>query len=216
MLRAIKTIPSLSRPLSCWHSLPTVCMPISSLLWTAVPNPLILAHHHSFASIRSFSTSNDPPSNPKTGIRFLLRQYGTVALGTYMVLSFTVFCGCLTSITFLGIDETHIATAFNYVKSLVGIQPDSSIPLSDTDPAESKKMFESMTWLPEWARSPDMIRIVTNVLLAMAMTKLFTPFKIAITAATVPSIAKRIRSMNFSWVHNAIKSIRNYIRPSKN
>ena len=72
--------------------------------------------------------------------------------------------------------------------------------------AQSKDLLESekdarrtiVDFLPEWARNPAVMKFGTNVLLAMAMTKLFVPFKLALTAAVTPSVAKSLRSLGFT------------------
>ncbi|KAI8921555.1 hypothetical protein BC831DRAFT_405130, partial [Entophlyctis helioformis] len=141
----------------------------------------------SLAVRRTFATSSSPEApqgKPAGGIKALLREYGTVALGTYLTLSFIVFCGCLSSIVFLGINETHIAHAFTSIKAAFGFAPKTDSSAEDDaaqDAANEAKAKSSLfDILPEWARSPFVVTMGTNVLLAMAMTKLFSPLKVAI------------------------------------
>ncbi|KAJ1343717.1 hypothetical protein BSLG_001698 [Batrachochytrium salamandrivorans] len=158
-------------------------------------------------------------SNRQQGIQSLLREYGPLALGVYLTLSFTIFCCCLASISFLGIDESHIAAAFAYLKGWVGYTQEADAaqtkvvsPAADKDQAIST----AISWLPEWAQSPAAIRIGSNILLAMAMTKLFMLLKIAITAAIVPAVSKRARSMGFTlterWHRKCCADVKSQMR----
>ncbi|KAL2917807.1 DUF1279 superfamily [Polyrhizophydium stewartii] len=195
---------------------------------TAVPRTLVRMPARTYAG-----AAGSPGA--RGGINGLLREYGAVALGVYFSMSFLVFCCCFASITFLGINETHIARVFAQLKRLVGLgtKPDGEAPVSaggrdsaeeassaasssaEREQAERKSVLD---WLPEWARNPTVVRIGTNALLAMAMTKLFVPIKVAITAAIVPSVAKRLRAMGFnigtSGVAGAVREARDRIKNS--
>ncbi|KAJ1344502.1 hypothetical protein BSLG_000026 [Batrachochytrium salamandrivorans] len=200
---------SLFRPLSLWRTSP-ISSTIKSFAVTASP-----------LSTNPYTTHTPATtSNRQQGIQSLLREYGPLALGVYLTLSFTIFCCCLASISFLGIDESHIAAAFAYLKGWVGYtqeadaaQTEVASPAADKDQAIST----AISWLPEWAQSPAAIRIGSNILLAMAMTKLFMPLKIAITAAIVPAVSKRARSMGFTFgqkggIGSAVRDVKSQMR----
>ncbi|KAJ3260596.1 hypothetical protein HK103_000206 [Boothiomyces macroporosus] len=118
----------------------------------------------------------------------LAREYGPVALGVYGTLAFITYWGCFLSITYLGITQDDISAAFNKLRSIVGMKPE-----------EKKEKVESdIKWLPEWAKTPKFQTVATNLLLALLMTKLFSPIKIGITAALTPPIGKRLKAMG--WI----------------
>lgn len=66
---------------------------------------------------------------------------------------------------------------------------------SEEDPEKTSNQWISM--LPEWMRNPATRQVLTNVLLAMAMTKLFLPIKLGITAAITPMVARKLRDLGF-------------------
>ncbi|KAJ1555221.1 hypothetical protein HK096_006607 [Nowakowskiella sp. JEL0078] len=71
--------------------------------------------------------SQSESTSTKRGIKGLLKEYGPIAAGLYFFMSSCVFIVCLTSITFLGIDETKIRWAFERVKNFVGLQTKSEV-----------------------------------------------------------------------------------------
>eukprot|EP00842_Homolaphlyctis_polyrhiza_P002529 jgi/Hompol1/3277/HPOL_003197-RA len=146
---------------------------------------------------RSYASSSQ-------GVVNLVRDYGTVAVVVYFTLSFTVFWLCFASITFLGVNETHISAAFNYVKSFVGIKP-ADKAVEDASDAKPEKTILDM--LPEWAKSPLVLRVGANMLLALLMTKLFIPIKVGITAAIVPSVARRFRAWGLNFGQQPTKKL---------
>ncbi|KAJ3292190.1 hypothetical protein HK104_005515 [Borealophlyctis nickersoniae] len=146
----------------------------------------------------SSTPSSPPPPPPKRDFRSLSREYGPIALGVYLTLSFITFCGCFISITVLGIDSAQIRAALDYVKAKLGFHvptPEERAAEDSEDKEESRKW---VTYLPEWAREPAVLTTSRNVLLAMAMTKLFMPIKLGITAAVTPAVAKKLRNLGFN------------------
>jgi Protein of unknown function (DUF1279) len=128
-----------------------------------------------------------------SGLRQLAKKYGSVAVGTYLTLSFSVFCCCLASIQVLGIDQKDVAEVFNKVKTAVGI---------DTTPHEETKVDleeagEVVSYMPEFMQNPTVVKVTTTLLLATAMTKLFTPLKVAITVAIVPTVARTLTRLGY-------------------
>jgi hypothetical protein len=109
-----------------------------------------------------------------------------------MSLSFTIFCCCYASIALLGIDAQSLKGLLSTVKS--------HIPgLSSTDPKESN----STPTLPQensGNNKDDTIwmNLGANLVLAIAMTKLFVPLKVGLTAYLTPKVAKKLRSLGFN------------------
>ncbi|KAI8910890.1 hypothetical protein EDD86DRAFT_203866 [Gorgonomyces haynaldii] len=126
-----------------------------------------------------------------SGLSTLVRDYGTVAVGTYLTMSFTFFCGCLGSIYFLGVTSEDVKGVFDKLWGFLGYEPSKS---SDSDSWFSKLVEK----LPEWAKTPQVMDATTNILLALGMTKLFVPVKLAITASIVPSVARFLRARK--WI----------------
>ncbi|KAJ3213454.1 hypothetical protein HDU67_002878 [Dinochytrium kinnereticum] len=139
----------------------------------------------------------NPPSPGKRDLRTLFREYGPIALLVYASLSFTVFLICFSSITFLGVNQQTIQSLFTYIKTLLGYP---ASPPSKSDSTEEEEDRKSITrFLPSFLQSPWVITVGTNVLLAMAMTKLFLPFKLGVVVAVTPTVAKRLRALGFDF-----------------
>jgi hypothetical protein len=118
----------------------------------------------------------------QSSFRERLREYGPVSVGVYVTLTFTFFSASLASITLLGVDMQKIQNVFDRMRETVGLQ---KAPTKDSN---------DLSWLPEWFRNP----IVTQVLMAMALTKLFLPIKLGLTAFLTPMVARRLRSLGFN------------------
>ncbi|KAJ3035100.1 hypothetical protein HDV00_004322 [Rhizophlyctis rosea] len=146
------------------------------------------------------TSSHEPPSSqpPKRDFKSLTREYGPLALATYLTMSFLTFCACFASITFFGVDQARIQAALDYVKAALGFHVPTPEERQQKEQEETKESAKWLQYLPEWTKDPAVRTVLTNVLLAMAMTKLFMPIKIAITAAIVPSVARKLRSMGFN------------------
>lgn len=135
--------------------------------------------------------------NAASGARQTAQQYGTLAVGVYLTLSFTTFCCCLSSIYFLGVTQESVSKVFARIYNLLGMdkkKKDVDVELDEEKPGVLQRLFKV---LPEGLKTPGVVQTATNILLAMAMTKLLTPIKLGITAAVVPSIAKYLRSMGY-------------------
>ncbi len=124
----------------------------------------------------------------KSSIRQLTQDYGMLAVGVYAGLSFSTFCGCLYSVTYMGITQEDISKVWNRLRGAIGLETNSSQPKDDGESTIST-LWKKM---PAWAQTPENSQRVTNVLLAMGMTKLFSPLKLAITAMIVPPLGKRL------------------------
>jgi hypothetical protein len=134
------------------------------------------------------------PQLRQASFRQVVRQYGWIALGTYSTLSFVTFSSCLAAIQVLGIDQKDVYKVVNYLKKSIGVHPSTPAQETKLDPKEPKKV---VSYLPEWFNNPTVIKVTTVILLASAMTKLFTPIKIAITVAILPTVAKTLRRMGY-------------------
>ncbi|KAI8910891.1 hypothetical protein EDD86DRAFT_203867 [Gorgonomyces haynaldii] len=127
------------------------------------------------------------PVRQITGKQFteMFRKYGLIVIGTYATLSFTFFCGCFTSVLYFDISANDIARVFDNITTFLGFEK--------SEHGESTWFKYVIGHLPEWARTPRMIDIYTNVLLAMAMNELFVPLRIGLTAGIVPYVARYLR-----------------------
>ena len=118
------------------------------------------------------------------------KQYGMLSVLVYSSLSFTTFCGCIFAISRLDLTTRDLTNVLNKVRVAIGIDP----VVYEEEP-EQKDQSKIYTMLPEWAKTERVRKGATNVLLAMAMTKLFAPVKIGLTAMIVPSLARKLRTM---------------------
>ncbi|KAJ3323180.1 hypothetical protein HDV06_002192 [Boothiomyces sp. JEL0866] len=134
------------------------------------------------------SQFNLHPVRRYASFKELAREYGPVALGVYGTLAFVTYWGCFLSITYLGVTQDDISAAFNKLRSFVGMKPEE----------KKEEVKSDIKWLPEWAKTPQFQTIATNLLLALLMTKLFSPIKIGITAALTPPIGKKLKAMG--WI----------------
>ncbi|KAI9338376.1 hypothetical protein DFJ73DRAFT_847964 [Zopfochytrium polystomum] len=141
---------------------------------------------------------------PKRGFRALTREFGPIALGVYLCVTSVFFVGCLTSIYVIGIDRDSILAVLKRAKALVGLSDKKKDAEEAAEEAENKKHIKEgarsfMDVLPDWLKTPAVQTLATNVLLAMAMTKLFLPIKLTIVAFLTPTVARRLRSMGFDF-----------------
>jgi hypothetical protein len=122
----------------------------------------------------------------KSTIRQLTQDYGLLTIGVYGSLSFSTFCVCLYSVSLYGITQDDVGKVWNRLRDFVGIE--------QTQVQEGEESILTKGWkkLPAWIQTPENSQRVTNVLIAMGMTKLFSPFKLAITAMIVPPLGKRL------------------------
>ncbi|KAI8845479.1 hypothetical protein BC829DRAFT_399478 [Chytridium lagenaria] len=164
-----------------------------------------------WSSPASFNTpeTDAPPTPPgKRTLKTLFREYGPIALLVYAALSFTVFLICFSSITFLGVNQHTITTLFTRIKTLLGFKP--APPTDDDYDEEVQKDKKSiLRFLPEFLQNPMVITVGTNILLAMAMTKLFLPIKLAVVVGVTPTVAKRLRGMGFDFGKMKYKDMAN-------
>lgn len=129
-----------------------------------------------------------------SGLRQMIRQYGSVAIGTYLTLSFTVFLSCVASIQILGIDQKDVYMAFNKIKNALGIE---TIPIDEQLENESQDSGKVISSLPAWMNNPTVVKVATVFLLASAITKLFTPIKLGVTVAIVPTVHKVLKRLGY-------------------
>ncbi|TPX66625.1 hypothetical protein SpCBS45565_g04347 [Spizellomyces sp. 'palustris'] len=144
-------------------------------------------------SIRTYTTKRSYSTQPRD-FKSLTREYGPIAVGVYLSLSFLTFCACLTAITAFGIDEAQIKGWFDKFRSMVGFPPSPTPTNPDTEPNTETN---DKTYLPTIFQNPTTRQTLTTILLAMAMTKLFLPIKLGITAAITPFVAKKLRNLGF-------------------
>ncbi|KAJ3186621.1 hypothetical protein HDU85_007441 [Gaertneriomyces sp. JEL0708] len=147
----------------------------------------------------STSSSNNSGSDTPRDFKTLTREYGPIALCVYLTISFMTTCACFAAITLLGIDEKQIKSVFNTIKSFLGFPPPPELavtsPAGEEEPSDAGKSWTQ--WMPEWMRNPTTQKTLTNILLAMAMAKLFVPIKVPLAAYLTPGVARRLRSFGF-------------------
>jgi hypothetical protein len=86
----------------------------------------------------------------------------------------------------MGITQDDLSKVFNRIRQSIGMQ------VQEPDPETKKEDSQLWKMLPEWIKTPENSQRMTNVLLAMAMTKLFSPLKLAVTAMIVPPLGKKL------------------------
>ncbi|KAJ3328662.1 hypothetical protein HDU76_009529 [Blyttiomyces sp. JEL0837] len=103
----------------------------------------------------------------------------------------------------MGIDKDTIMGVINKAKSFIGLKtkPHHEEKAENQEElAEAKKDAAGVfKYVPEVFKSPSVLTFMTNVLLAMAMTKLFLPIKLTVVAFVTPTVAKRLRAMGFDF-----------------
>ena len=92
-----------------------------------------------------------------------------------MTISLSVFCCCFASISFFDIDSNKISEWTYNAKKAMGWDAEKPDHVEDT----------KLTW-------------GAQVLLAMAMSKLFVPVKLGLAAALTPFLARRLRYFGFN------------------
>ncbi|KAJ3093878.1 hypothetical protein HDU97_008888 [Phlyctochytrium planicorne] len=163
--------------------------------------PFRLLHATPIPRLASSESITSEPG--KRNLSTLFKEYGPIAAGVYLALGFTIFLICFTSITILGIDAQTITSAFSRIKSFLGF------PLAtSTDEIQEEEDGETFSsHLPGFMRNPWLMTILSNALLAMAMTKLFGPIKLGVVLAVTPAVAKRLRAMGFDLGRTKYKDV---------
>jgi hypothetical protein len=133
-------------------------------------------------------------NSSKSSLATMTKEYGPLAVLVYASLAFPTFCGCLYAVTYMGITEEDIKKAFDTIKTTIGLDTKSS----EEEPSKPTKSILESEWIPDWAKTKQFQQFATNCLLAMAMTKLFSPIKFGLTAMIVPSLGKRLKQMG--WI----------------
>lgn len=118
------------------------------------------------------------------------REYGPIVLVVYSCIAVPTFFGCLYSVTYMGITQQDVRKVFIRIKTLIGFEP-------STDILKEGDVKSTIDWLPEFAQTEQFTNFTTNVLIAMGMTKLFTPIKLALTAVLVPPLGRRLRALGY-------------------
>ncbi|KAJ3191053.1 hypothetical protein HK101_008137 [Irineochytrium annulatum] len=146
--------------------------------------------------------SQEPVSGAKRSMKTMIREYGPIVVVVYFILSTTTFIICFSSITFLGVNEHTIMAVLDRAKAILGFKTklptEAETEAADASDRKEEKSF-LLRYLPEPLQKPWLITVLTNVLLAMAMTKLFIPIKVGVVLGITPSIAKKLRSMGFDF-----------------
>ncbi|KAI8812639.1 hypothetical protein BJ742DRAFT_666956, partial [Cladochytrium replicatum] len=143
--------------------------------------------------------SSEQPS--KRSIRSLMKEYGPIAIVMYITMSSLTFLSLFAAITFLGIDEAKVKSAYSGLKARLGFHPltNDEITEQEKEDAEEKaQREENVRGLKRWIADPTMVQVATNGLLAFALNKLFVPIKLALTAGFAPVVARRLRAMGFN------------------
>lgn len=146
-------------------------------------------------NIKAFSTAT---TNKKSSFAELTREYGLLSIVVYSSLALPTFCGCLYAITYMGVTQKDISQAFNKIKSFFGIPVTSPPPPNQTIPPADVHFYH---WLPDWMKTEQAQNLMTNALLAMGMTKLFSPIKFGLTALIVPPLGRRLKMAG--WIKSA-------------
>ncbi|KAI9099523.1 Sucrase/ferredoxin-like-domain-containing protein [Phlyctochytrium arcticum] len=161
-----------------------------------IPTPPFSRSFSAIPSSQAEGPRQEQPeqSPPKRDIKSLTREYGPIAVAVYLTFSFSTFLLCLGLISTYEIDAAKLSEVFTTLKSYLGIAAPSP---SEVEEEAEPKQSELFNLLPERFRTPEVRAGATMVLLAMAMTKLFLPIKLGLTAAVTPLVAKRLRTMGF-------------------
>jgi hypothetical protein len=146
----------------------------------------------------------------KETFRSITRKYGVVAVGVYLSISFTVFCSILGSMTFMNISPHDIQSFLYRIKSSIPFLHSSQ----DLDKEEEQVRQEAeqaqhegiLGWIHSQLESsnPEMVQFMTNAVLAMAVAKLFSPIKLAITVLVLDLVGNNILLIN-EFLYEAIK-----------
>ncbi|KAJ3409943.1 hypothetical protein HDV05_004165 [Chytridiales sp. JEL 0842] len=185
------------------------------------PDQLPLSHHFSTSPKLSTTTqpfSSSKPTPPHTNpdhleeqqvqeppmpsksskLKSLTKEYGLLSVLVYFSISLVTFTICFTSITFLGVDKETVFGLLHKAKEMIGIA--SAHPPAPTVVVEDAEGNGKWTdYLPEFLKTETAVNIGTNILLAMAMTKLFLPIKVTVVAFLTPWVARRLRAAGFDF-----------------
>ncbi|RKP03904.1 hypothetical protein CXG81DRAFT_3619, partial [Caulochytrium protostelioides] len=135
---------------------------------------------------------------PVSPLKRLVREYGVIVFVLYMGLAFLVYLVCLSAITFAGVDQAMIEGWLDRAKRAFGLD----VPTPEERAAARAAVDPQQSWvrrfLPASMQSEAVVTFVHNSLLAMVMTKLFFPIKLAITAAAAPRVSRWLRRMGFN------------------
>lgn len=122
-------------------------------------------------------------------VQGMVKKYGVLAFGVYSTLSFSVFCGCMYSITYMGIRQQDVNNLFNKVKETLGWEIKNEMV--------EERESTLLKILPASMRTTETVDFLTRVLLAMGMTKLFLPIKLPLVAFITPLLARRLTRMGY-------------------
>ncbi|KAI9204539.1 uncharacterized protein BJ171DRAFT_504582 [Polychytrium aggregatum] len=149
----------------------------------------------------SSSASNSGSANERKeprDIKTLMREYGLLAIGVYFTFSTILFISCFISINFLGVDAAMVQSIFDKIKSTLGLHVETP---EERQLRVEKERDEEATGIKAivsaWIKNPAILTLAGNVLLAMAMTKLFIPLKVPLVAFVTPIVARRLRAMGY-------------------
>jgi hypothetical protein len=135
---------------------------------------------HSFRPLsRQFATSTTPPIKPIKKATNVFKKYGSSALLVYSVLTAGVFAGTFATITFYNITPQEIGRLMYSIKEKIPfLEPPSHVEKKEgyiePDGPESHNWFAVQLGKLD----PNIKWIVTQSLLAMGITKLFSPVKV--------------------------------------
>jgi hypothetical protein len=123
---------------------------------------------------------------PQGTMSRLVREYGRIAFVVYGALTFTTFCCCYLSIVYLGVDVHALLHKFHNLRHSAGLGAITDAEQTTMNQVKDEKgkernFFSWQTWL-----------------LALAMTKVFVPVKLGLTAAFTPTVAKILRQRGWA------------------
>jgi hypothetical protein len=103
-------------------------------------------------------------------IKSLVKQYGKTAIITYSALSFTTFSGCLYAVHTMGIQKSQAIEWLNTARKFIGLSPTN-------EPIHTNKETLGSEW-------------PAKIVIALIITKLFSPLKVGLTAVLVPRLSR--------------------------
>ena len=149
---------------------------------------------------RKYTTTSPERLSP----RQLFRKYGTIALSVYLSLTFLVFSSCFAAISFLDLSAKDIDALFSRIKTFLGFPTTQG----ESEVEEEKKdgiLSRFFVWMD--IRDPRIQSLTQTFILALALAKLFSPVKLAITATITPSIARRMQALGLDLGQRNIRQV---------
>lgn len=134
--------------------------------------------------------------NPQEGaskLSLLMKEYGKIAVVVYMGLTFIVFSGCYMSVVFFNVDASKL---FKKVREWTQGMP--------TPFGEPGKTEEAVVEETEKSNSG----FLSTLLLVLAMTKIFSPIKLMLTAGITPVVARQLKRLGYDVNNRTLTTFR--------